>query len=79
MGKIDNQWKDLTAKEGVLGFDGACNGFIVLQSQNYVFHDICLPFECAPGSKTSQNCAPTIWQYKNGRYHAIGPSYKSSK
>jgi hypothetical protein len=75
IGKIGNQWKDLTAKEGVLGFDGACNLFIVLQSQNYGFHDICLPVECAPGSRDSKNCLPMIWHFNGGRYRSAAPAY----
>jgi hypothetical protein len=79
IGKIGTQWKDLTAKEGVLGFDGACNGFVVLMSQHSGFHDVCLPVECAPGSKTSQNCSPTIWRYQKGRYYATGQPSNPSK
>jgi hypothetical protein len=75
VGKIGNQWKDLTAKEGVLGFDGACNGFIVLQSRNYGFHDLCLPAECAPGSRDSKNCLPMIWHFDGGRYRSAAPAH----
>ena len=79
IGKIGRQWKDLTAKERVLGFDGACNGFIVLQSQTHGFQDICLPVECAPGSRDSKNCPPTIWRFDDGRYHSVAEPTQRSK
>ncbi len=72
IGKVATQWKDLTAKEGLLGFEGACNHFVVLLSQRAGFHDVCLPAECSPGTGTaSKPCVPTVWQYDNGRYRSI--------
>ena len=68
--KVGTEWKDLTAKEGMLGFEGACNLFVVLESQRAGFHDICLPDQCSP--TTPKTCVPTIWQYDSGRYRATG-------
>lgn len=79
IGKNGTEWKDLTANQGSLGFEGACNLFLVLQSQHSGFHDVCLPAECAPGSKASGNCAPMIWQYDQGRYRALVSPPKPSK
>jgi|SRR5579871_5311083 len=71
IGKVGEQWKDLTAREGSSGFEGACNLFIVLEAKRSGFHDICLPNDCAPGTGTgSRPCLPTIWQYENGRYRS---------
>jgi hypothetical protein len=57
IGKIGTQWKDLTAKEGVLGFDGACNGFVVLMSQ----HPVSMMFvflSSAPPDRKPRRTAP---------------------
>jgi hypothetical protein len=71
IGKIGNEWKDLTAKEGLLGFLGACNLFVVLESQQRGFHDVCLPVQCMPATKSgSAACVPTIWRYDGARYRA---------
>lgn len=75
MGKVGTQWKELTAKEGLLGFDGACNLFVVLETQRAAFHDVCLPNECSPTTDAkSKACVPTIWQYEGNRYRAIDES-----
>lgn len=75
IGKIGNEWRDLTAREGMLGYDGACTLFVVLQAQHNGFQDICLPNECSPGTGSgSKPCVPSIWRYDNGRYHWIGAS-----
>jgi len=72
IGKVGTQWKDLTAKEGLLGFDGACNLFVVLESRHNGFHDVCLPSECAPNTDSKSNaCVPAIWHYENGRYRSV--------
>lgn len=70
IGKAGAEWKDLSAKGGMLGFEGACNLFVVLESQRAGFHDICLPDQCSPA--TPKTCVPTIWQYDNGRYRLSG-------
>jgi hypothetical protein len=69
IGKVGTEWKDLTAKEGLLGFEGACNGFVALDSQHGGFHDVCLPVECSPLAKEG-NCVPTIWHYDGDKYRA---------
>jgi hypothetical protein len=75
IGKVGAQWKDLTAQQGLLGFEGACNAFIVLESQRASFHDVCLPNECAPATEAkSQACVPKVWQYDGSRYHSIAAS-----
>jgi hypothetical protein len=81
MGKVGNEWKDLTAKQGLLGFDGVCTGFVILESRRAGFHDVCLPNECSPApAAKSSACAPAIWQYDNGRYHSVdAPAAKSPK
>lgn len=66
--KIGLGWKDLTAKDGLLGFEGACNGFIVLESQQRRFHDLCLPLQCSSPDKST--CAPTIWRYDGNHYRS---------
>lgn len=69
IGRIGGQWKELSPKEGVLGFDGACNGFIVLDNQHKGFHDVCLPSECAAPAKENMCPGPAIWQFGDqGRY-----------
>ena len=69
IGKIDGVWKDLTANNRILGFDGACGDFVILESQHGGYHDVCLPIECAPGTGTPEKpCTPTLWQYDKGRY-----------
>ena len=74
IGKVGKQWKDLTAKGGLLGFEGACNLFIVLESRRSGFLDICLPNECAP-TTAGKTCVPMVWQYDGGRYRpASAPS-----
>jgi len=71
VGRIGSEWKDLTAKEGLLGFEGACSLFVVLESQQRGFHDVCLPVECSPATKAnSAACTPTIWRYDGTRYRA---------
>jgi hypothetical protein len=75
IGKVGAQWKDLTAKEGLLGFDGACNLFIVLESQRAGYHDVCLPNECSPAPDAkSKACVPAIWRYDGSRYRSINGS-----
>jgi len=69
IGRVGTKWKDLTASEGMLGFEGPCNLFVVLETQHSGFHDICLPVECSPPLKTG-TCNPTIWRYDGTRYHA---------
>jgi len=71
VGRIGSEWKDLTAREGLLGFEGACNLFVVLESQQRGFHDVCLPVQCSPATKANPAaCAPTIWRYDGTRYLA---------
>ena len=67
IGKIQGEWKDLTAKNGMLGFEGRCNLLVVLASQHNGFHDLCLPAECGPSSKAG-TCDPAIWRYDGTRY-----------
>jgi hypothetical protein len=73
IGKVGKDWIDLTAKEGLMAFSGACNGFMPLEDQRNGFHDVCIPDQCSsvtPASK-SDTCAATIWQFSNGRYHSV--------
>jgi hypothetical protein len=67
IGKVGTEWKDLTAKEGLLGFEGACTGFVTLDGQHGGFHDVCLPNECSPLAKEG-TCVPTIWHYDGDKY-----------
>ena len=69
IGRVGAKWKDLTDGKGMLGFDGACNQLVVLETQHNGFHDICLPAECSPSSKPGA-CNPTVWHYDGTRYHA---------
>ena len=62
IGKIGNEWKDLTGSTGLLGYDGAFLLFIVLESQHGGFHDVCLAD------------IPTIWQFSASRYRAVKTS-----
>jgi hypothetical protein len=71
IGKISEEWTDLTAKQGLMGFSGACNGFIVLDSQHNGFHDVCLPEECSTPIKNNLCGGPAIWQFSDGRYHSV--------
>lgn len=67
IGRIKGEWKNLTDKGGMSGFEGPCNMFVVLETQHNGFHDICLPYECAPSSKTGK-CDPKIWHFNGTRY-----------
>jgi hypothetical protein len=67
IGKIGSEWRDLTAKEGMSGYEGPCNLFVVLESQHSGFHDLCLPNECAPPYKPG-TCNQTVWRYDGTRY-----------
>ena len=71
IGKIGGEWKELSAKEALLGFSGACNNFIVLDSQHNGFHDVCLPDECSTPNKNNVCEGPAIWQFGNGRYRSV--------
>lgn len=65
IGKVGSDWKDLTPKDGILGYEGACTLMIVLASKTRGFHDICLPNECA--SAISKRCVPTVLNF-HARY-----------
>jgi hypothetical protein len=72
IGLVGGEWKDLTAREGLTGFYGACNGFIALDSQHNGFHDICLPDQCSPATPGRRDtCSATVWQFDNGRYRSV--------
>jgi hypothetical protein len=71
IGKIGKEWKELSAKEGLFGFSGACNGLIVLESRHNGFHDICLADECSATVRNNQCVSPAIWQFDNGRYRSV--------
>jgi Bacterial Ig-like domain (group 2) len=68
--RIGGKWTDLTPKNGMLGFEGPCNQFVVLATQHGGFHDVCLRVECAPSSKAG-TCNPTIWQFDGTRYQVV--------
>jgi hypothetical protein len=75
IGRLAGEWKDLTAKEGLLGYDGACNLFVILEDRHNGFHDVCLPDECAPGTGSPETpCVPTLWRYTGDRYEASKPA-----
>jgi hypothetical protein len=76
IGRIKGEWKNLTDKDGLSGFEGPCNLFVVLETQHNGFHDICLPNECAPSSKTGK-CDPKIWRF-NGTQYQVADSAASS-
>ena len=69
IGRVGGQWKDLTAKDGLLGFDGACKLLVVLESRHGEFRDVCLPAQCSPTARAGA-CTPAIWQYDGTRYRA---------
>lgn len=72
IGKVGSVWKDLTAKEGVLGFATACGLFVVLESRHGGFSDVCLPNQCSLiSSPTGKPCIPTIWSMIDGRYRSV--------
>ena len=68
IGRVDAEWRDLTDKGGLLGDEGPCKLFIVLETKHRGFHDICLPNECCPPFKTG-TCNQTIWHFDGTRYH----------
>lgn len=76
IGRIKGEWKNLTDKDGMSGFEGPCNLFVVLTTQHNGFHDICLPNECAPSSKTGK-CDPKILRF-NGTQYQVADSAASS-
>lgn len=72
IGQVGNEWKNLTAKEGLIGFYGACNGFIALESQHNGFYDVCLPNQCSTATLANgSKCSATIWQFGDGRYRSV--------
>jgi hypothetical protein len=73
IGEVDGRWKDLTAKEGLEGFDSTCGGLVVLESQSDGFHDVCLPNQCDPATARRGNgCStPEVWQFQKDRYHPV--------
>lgn len=80
IGKIGKEWKELSPQQGLQGFNGACNGLIVLKSQHNGLHDICLPNTCAESSVRNNQCvAPDIWQFNNGRYRSVVIANPASK
>jgi hypothetical protein len=71
IGKVGSTWENLTAKEGVIGFDSG-RMFIVLDGHHSGFSDICLPYQCSTVSyPTGRPCVPTIWNFENGRYRSV--------
>jgi hypothetical protein len=70
IGRIGGKWKDVTPENGMSGFEGPCNQFVVLATQHGGFRDICLPVECAPSSKAG-TCNPTIWHFDGTRYQVV--------
>jgi hypothetical protein len=72
IGKVASAWKNLTAKEGVAGYEPACGLFVVLASQHNGFSDVCLPNQCSIVSPPAGNaCVPTIWNLINRRYQTV--------
>ena len=76
IGRIKGEWKNLTGKDGMSGFEGPCNLFVVLTTQHNGFHDICLPYECVPSSKAGK-CDPKILHF-NGTQYQVADSAASS-
>jgi len=73
IGKIGQQWKELSPEAGLRGFTGPCGGFVILDSQHNGFHDVCLPDECSTPLKINNNVCerPGIWQFSSGRYRSV--------
>ena len=72
IGKIGSAWKELSAKEGLPGFDLACGLFVVLDARHNGFSDVCLPDQCSMvSSPDGKPCVPTIWHFDNGRYRSV--------
>ena len=72
IGTVGGVWKNLTPAEGVPGYNDACGGFIVLESQHDGFHDVCLPNVCSTASPNSgTQCLPTTLQFSEGRYRSV--------
>ncbi len=72
IGKVGSTWKELTAIGGVWGYALGCGLFIVLDSRHDGFSDVCLPNQCSwIASANGKICAPTIWQFTQGRYRSV--------
>jgi hypothetical protein len=72
VGKVGSSWENLTAKDGVAGFDAACGMFIALDGRHSGFNDVCLPNQCSTvSSPTGKPCVPTIWNFEDGRYRSV--------
>lgn len=72
IGKIGSAWMELSAKEGLRGFDLACGLFVVLDARHNGFSDVCLPDQCSMlSSPDGKPCVPTIWHFNNGRYRSV--------
>ena len=80
IGRSGKEWKELSPKQGLQGFNGACNGLIVLENQHNGFHDIFLPNTCAPLSGGNAQCvAPDLLQFKDGRYRSASGTASKPK
>jgi hypothetical protein len=72
IGKVGREWNNLTAADGLLGYDDACGQFIVLESQRKGFHDVCLPNQCSNATPNrGAECLPTIWRFSGSRYQSV--------
>ena len=70
IGKVANEWKDLTGSGGLSGYDDACGRFVILETQHNGFHDVCLADQCSAPT-TPAACAPAIWQFQASRYRTV--------
>jgi hypothetical protein len=79
IGKIGTAWRDLTAKQGLLGFTGACNGFVPLETQYNGFHDVCLPSECSTLEPDNRRCGTanlsSLPCSRDSMYCSLGTSF----
>jgi hypothetical protein len=72
IGQIGGRWRNLTANDSILGFDG-CTGFIPLESQHDGFHDICLSEQGSNVTPIVRGAPqiPALLQFKAGQYREV--------
>lgn len=78
---VGGTWKDVAPIGGGIadGFD-RCLFFLPLKSQHNGFHDVCLPNECLPTGPDGKSCVTEVWQFGEGRYHAVpSPAASASR
>ena len=66
IGQVSGKWKEVGNEGGVLGFDEACGGSIILETSHAGLHDLCRPDLCS--TPNPKRCDPLILRFNGVRY-----------